>query len=116
MPDTTIPPLPPGKDSSEFSLTRLFAIIAGLFSLLLPLLAALTTFLDGLQALFPGGKWIAAISGGVGSLFAVALLIGKFISGRTDVKVAHLEASARAGQLAAGAITTEAQAADAFRR
>ncbi len=114
MPETTVPT--PGKETSEFSLTKLFALIGGVVSLAFPLLAALSTALDGLSVMFPGAKWIAALAGMLGSLMAVAMLIMKYIGGRTDVKVAHLEASARAGQLAAGAITTEAQAADAFRK
>lgn len=115
MPDTTLPPTP-GKETTEFSLTKLFALIGGVVALLFPLLASLSTALDGLSVMFPGAKWIAALGGMLGSLLAVAMIIMKYIGGRTDVKVAHIEAATAAGQLAAGKVVTEADAAAAFRK
>ena len=110
MPSTTVPPLPPGKDTSEFSLAKLFTLIGGLVAVLIPLLTALTGALDGLQTIFPGAKWIAAIAGVLGVLMTIATTINKYITGRADVKVAHLEAASRAGQAAAYAVKTDADA------
>ncbi len=114
MPETTVPT--PGKETSEFSLTKLFALVGSVVALLFPLLASLSTALDGLAALFPGAKWIAAMAGMLGSLMAVGLIIMKYIGGRTDVKIAHLEAATAAGQLAAGKVKSDADAAAVLTR
>lgn len=87
MPDTTVPPS--GKDTSEFSLTKLLALAGVFIAASLPVLAGLTSTLDGLQTVFPGAKWIGVALGVVGTLMTVAMTINKYIGSRTQVKIAQ---------------------------
>ncbi len=97
MPDETKPqtsapsdPNKSGKESSEFSLSRLAMIFAAV-------LAGLIATLTQLQTALPSATWIPAVIGILGGILAMVVIVVKYTGGRSDVKVEQI---AQAGALA----------------
>lgn len=95
----------PGNQTSEFSLTKLVAWLAGAVAVLLPVLVIVSEALSKAQEAFPTAKWLGAIAGVIASLLTILMAVSKYTGGRSDLKVAQVAGAAQvqAAQIVAGA-------------
>lgn len=97
-------PADAGHTTTEFK-------IASIFASALVVLAGLLVIFIGLQQSFPDVKWIAGVASALGMLATAAMVLGKYVSGRSNVKqaLALLEASRNLKSLPAGQLPPSQQ-------
>lgn len=113
MPDAPVvapDPTAPGKSTSEFSLTKLFALLGTAAALVLPVAAAALEFTGKLQGIFPGATWLGAVAAALGIVWKVSNVVETYIDGRNNLKQAQL-----AGSRASTMVVDQASAAAVLR-
>lgn len=105
VPSNPADPAKPGNQTSEFSLTKLVAWLAGGVAVLLPVLVIVSDALSKVQDVFPNVRWLGAIAGVIASLLTILMAVSKYTGGRSDLKVAQVAGAAQvqAAQIAASA-------------
>src|SRR4051812_21090819 len=93
---TSLPsdPAKPGRETSEFSLTRLAVIVSAALS-------GLTVTLTQLKDSFPDSRWIGATLALLGTVAGLVAVVMKYSGGRAAGKVAQIEGAAHVQAAAA---------------